>query len=45
MEIEYEATFLNIDKNKIRQKLKSIGAELIKPEYLQKNMHLIYHKI
>jgi adenylate cyclase class 2 len=36
MSIEYEATFLNIDKNEIRQRLKRVGAELIKPEFLQK---------
>jgi adenylate cyclase class 2 len=36
MQTEYEATFLNVDKNEIRQKLKNIGAELTKPEYLQK---------
>ncbi len=36
MQIEYEATFKNIDKKLIRQKLKEIGANLIKPEFLQK---------
>jgi len=36
MNIEYEATFADIDKREIRQKLKSIGAELIKEEFLQK---------
>ncbi len=36
METEYEATFLDIDKNTIRGKLKDIGAKLIRTEYLQK---------
>ncbi|HOZ56000.1 MAG: CYTH domain protein [Parcubacteria group bacterium ADurb.Bin316] len=36
MNIEYEATFTNVDKNEIRTKLKSIGAQLIKPEFLMK---------
>lgn len=42
MKIEYEAKFLNIDKDEIRRKLKDIGADLIKPEFLQKrfNFHL-----
>lgn len=35
MEIEFEATFLNIDKKDIRKKLKDIGAELVKPEFMQ----------
>jgi adenylate cyclase, class 2 len=38
MNIEYEATFLNINKEKIRKKLKNIGAKLIKPEFLQKRV-------
>lgn len=38
MEIEYEATFLDIDKEDIRKKLKVIGAELIKPEFMQKRV-------
>jgi len=38
MNIEYEATFVNIDKNKIRKKLKDVGAKLIKPEFLQKRV-------
>ncbi len=38
MDIEYEATFLNVDKNDIREKLKDISATLIKPEYLQKRV-------
>ncbi len=36
MQIEYEATFINIDKDDIRQKLEKAGAQLIKPEFLQK---------
>ncbi len=36
MQIEYEATFLNIDKDEVRRKLKNAGAELIRPEFLQK---------
>lgn len=34
--IEYEAKFLNIDKDLIRDRLKEAGAKLIKPEFLQK---------
>jgi len=36
MDIEYEATFKNINKDKIRAKLEEIGATLIKPEFLQR---------
>lgn len=36
MNIEYEATFRNINKDEIREKLKVAGAKLIKPEFLQK---------
>jgi adenylate cyclase class 2 len=36
MAIEYEATYLNVDKKKFREKLKEIGAILIRSEYLQK---------
>lgn len=36
MEIEYEATFLDINKDEIRDRLKKIGAELLKPEFLQR---------
>lgn len=38
MEIEYEATFVNVDKDEIRQRLIKIGAKLIKPEFLQKRI-------
>ena len=36
MKPEIEATFLNIDKNALREKLKSLGAELIQPEILMR---------
>ncbi|MDD4990245.1 MAG: CYTH domain-containing protein [Candidatus Pacebacteria bacterium] len=36
MQTEYEATFINIDKDKIREKLKAVGAVLNKPEVLMK---------
>ena len=36
MKIEYEATFPNINKDEIRERLKKTGAVLIKPEFLQK---------
>ena len=36
MQIEFEATFLDIDKDVVRAKLKSIGAKLIHPEILMK---------
>jgi len=36
MDIEYEATFTNVDKNKIREKLSSLGAYQKRKEYLQK---------
>ena len=35
MEIEYEATFANIDKDKYRDKLREMGAKMIYPEFLQ----------
>lgn len=41
MSIEYEATFLDIDKNEIRKRLKQAGAKLIKPEFLQKRV--VFH--
>lgn len=42
MNIEYEATFTNIDKNGMRAKLRKAGAKLIRPEFLQKRtvLHL-----
>lgn len=48
MKIEYEATFPNVDKNKIREKLKKAGAKLIRPEFLQKRVTFNFpsgHKI
>jgi len=41
MNIEYEATYTDINKNNIRKKLDQIGAKLIKPEFLQKRF--VYH--
>ena len=38
MEIEYEATFTNIDKQDIRERLKKIKGKLIRPEFLQKRI-------
>jgi len=36
MNIEYEATFTNINKDQIRAKLKEAGVKLVKPEFLLK---------
>jgi len=36
MQIEYEATFTNIDKDEMRQKLTSVGATLVRKEYVQR---------
>ena len=36
MQIEYEATFTNINADEIRTQLKTAGATLIKPEFMQK---------
>lgn len=38
MQIEYEATFVNVNKDETRQKLKTVGAKLIKPEFLQRRV-------
>jgi len=38
MEIEYEATFLNVNKDEIRNRLKKVDAKLIRPEYLQRRI-------
>ena len=43
MDVEYEATFLDIDKDEIRKRLKDAGAELIKPEFLQKRVTFKTH--
>jgi len=36
MQVEYEATFTNIDKEEVRQKLTKLGATLVRGEYLQR---------
>src|SRR6056297_3933067 len=36
MNIEYEATFEKVDKDEFRDRLKKVGAKLIKKEFLQK---------
>lgn len=36
MEIEYEAKFLNIDKDEVRARLKKADAKLQRPEFLQR---------
>ena len=36
MNIEFEATFTNIDKDEMRAKLSSVGARLVRSEYMQK---------
>lgn len=36
MKTEYEATFININKDEVRKGLESAGAKLIKKEFLQK---------
>ncbi|EKE10654.1 MAG: Adenylate cyclase [uncultured bacterium] len=38
MQIEYEATFLNVDKDEMRGRLKQAGAVLARPEFLQKRI-------
>jgi adenylate cyclase class 2 len=38
MQIEYEATFTNINKAEIRGKLEAAGARLLKPEFFQKRI-------
>jgi len=40
MEIEYEATFTDINKEEIRERLKKANAKLLKPEFLQKRIVL-----
>jgi adenylate cyclase class 2 len=44
MQIEYEATFLNVDKDKVREQLKSAGAVLLKPEILMKRCNFTLPK-
>ena len=38
MQIEYEATFLDVEKDNIRQRLERVGAEQIYPEFMQKRI-------
>jgi len=38
MKTEFEATFLKIDKDEIRTRLKNVGAALIYPEFLMKRV-------
>ncbi len=38
MEIEYEAKFINVDKDEIRTRLEKAGAKLIRPEYMQRRV-------
>lgn len=38
MNIEYEATFINVDKDEIRARLEKIGAERIYPEFMMKRV-------
>ena len=38
MKIEFEATFTNINKDEIRNRLKKVGAVLARPEFLQKRV-------
>ncbi len=38
MHTEYEASFLNINKEVLRQKLREVGARLVYPEYMMKRV-------
>ena len=38
MNIEYEATFPNISKDDVRERLEELGAACVKPEFLQKRV-------
>ena len=38
MDIEYEATFPDVDKEEVRKILKKAGARLIKPEFMQRRV-------
>ena len=38
MNVEYEATFANINKDEVRERLQKAGATLVRPEYLQKRI-------
>ncbi len=37
MEIEYEATYENINKDEVREHLKNVGAVLLRPEFSRRN--------
>lgn len=39
MNTEYEATFIDIDKNQTRERLRVAGAKLLKSEFLQKRIN------
>lgn len=39
MQIEYEATFANIDKDEIRNRLRNAGAKLVRSEFIQKRVN------
>jgi len=41
MQIEYEATYTNVDKDEVRKRLKKAGAEIVKPEVFQKRV--VFH--
>lgn len=38
MHIEYEATFPDVDKDEIRERLKHAGATLVRPEFMQRRI-------
>ncbi len=38
MSIEYKATFPNVNKDDARKRLKTAGAVLVRPEYLQRRI-------
>jgi len=42
-DIEFEATFSNVDKEEIRQKLKELGAKLVKPEFQMRRFTFNLH--
>ncbi len=38
MQVEFEATFVNVNKDEIRAKLKVVGANLLRPEFMQRRV-------
>lgn len=38
MDTEFEATFINIDKDQIRERLKKAGAKLVRKEFIQRRV-------